>query len=490
MYIPIPNVLVANLIPMGHPIYGCNKVVVTFQGGEPEFCERDTFSIYIKKSNYASEELNQEYKTSSVILGCILLVRAESPVSSYSITGDNNGFEYSSNVISGGAYMPGKEGHRENTDFYTVGSGGHAVSNGRSQGNLEESLRSTSYSGFSPSSHNSAFSTYSTASRDGLATSPYYNTAQSNYDSYTSSSNNGDTSFEAYTQGSDQAGSDFSQFSTTKTKSPTYIRYTDNLSGATNTGSYPELSTDTSSYRGEYTGDSFRGQATHTAGFVDSGDQTYNREPSNLFNSPSNDYSYGKHKDGSYGVAGSTKFMNDVYSLHPETRYVRGSHGGMAHNYGSSMLLSNSASSPFSNIRATPSPYGSGKFSKYNKYLGEYGPTASLNYLTKEQDVDYLLSQYGKGSGKLGSIKESRPSSYSGQPYVGGPSYLSKIVGGYKSKPSFISTYPNSSPVGYTSMANLHSSFSGNSYNDGPLLRRYRSSSYVPGHGSTYSGYF
>ncbi|XP_017789915.1 PREDICTED: uncharacterized protein LOC108572228 [Habropoda laboriosa] len=408
----------------------------------------------------------------------------------YSISGDNNGFEYNSNVISGGTYMPGKEGHRENTDFYAVGSSGHAVSNGRSQGNLEESLRSSSYSGFSPSSHNTGFSSYSTASRDNLATSPYYNAAQSSYDSYTSSSNNGDSSFEAYTQGSDQAGSDFSQFSTSKAKSPTYTRYSDNLPGASSTGSYPELTTDTSSFRGDYSGDSFRSQTTHTAGFVDGGDQSYNREPSNLFNSPSNDYSYGKYKDGAFGVAGSTKFMNDVYSLHPETRYVRGSHGNMGHNYGSSMLLSNSASSPFSSVRASPSPYGSGKFSKYNKYMGEYGPTASLNYLSKEQDVDYLLSQYGKGSGKLASIKDSRPSNYGGQPYVGGPSYLSKLVGGYKSKPSYISSYPSSSPVGYSSMSNLHSSFSGNSYTDGPLLRRYRSSSYVPGHGSTYSGYF
>ena len=161
-------------------------------------------------------------------------------------------------------------------------------------------------------------------------------------------------------------------------------------------------------------------------------------------------------------------------------------------DYPSSMFLSNSGSSPYSNVRgAAAAAYGSGKY-KYNKYLGDYTSTAGLNYLSKEQDLDYLVNNYGKSGGKLATIKEARPSSIASQLYPGGPSsYHSKIVGGYKSKPSIMNLYHSSSPIGYSSMSGLHSSFSGNSYVDGPLLRRYRSSSsYVPGHASTYSGYY
>ncbi|CAL7938984.1 unnamed protein product [Xylocopa violacea] len=429
---------------------------------------------------------------SAVILGCILLARAEPQANSYSIGGENNGFEYNSNII-GGAYMAGKEGHRESTDFYGGGSGGHALTNSRSQGNLEESLRSNSYSGFSPSSsHSATFSSYSTGGRENLASSPYFvnNAAQSNYDSYATTNSNGDSTFDSYTQGSDQVESDFGSIATSKHTKPSYMRYSDNLPGASSTGSYPELGTEGSSFRGEYPTDSFRSHASHGAGYMDSADQTFNREASNLFNSPSSDYSYVKSKDATFGTGGGHKYTSDMYSPHPETRYVRGNHGSMVRDYPSSTFLSNSGSGPYSGIRGTPGAYSSGKFNKYNKYTNDYTPSGGLNYLSKEQqDIDYLLSNYGKGSGKLIAVKEGRPSSYNSQPYLSGPgpSYLSKLIGDYKSKPSFASSYP-SSPPGYPS--SLHSSYSGNSYAEAPLLRRYRSSIYVPRHPSTHSGYY
>ncbi|XP_017763043.1 PREDICTED: uncharacterized protein LOC108552873 [Eufriesea mexicana] len=387
--------------------------------------------------------------------------------------------------------MPGKEGHRENIDFYGGGSNGHSLTNSKSQENLEESLRSSSYSGFSPSSHSTSFSSYSGGSRDNFASSPYFvnNAAQSNYDSYSSGSSNGDSTFDAYNQGSDQVGSDFNQFTANKHKNPSYTRFSDNLPGASSTGSYPELGTE-SSFRGEYSGDSLRSHMSHNAAFMDGADHSLNREASNPFNSPNNDYSYGKPKDTLYGggVGGSNKFMSDAYSLQPETRYVRGNHGNMGRDY-TSMFLSNSGNTPFSNVRGSIGVYGSGKINKYNKYLGDYASSAGLNYLSKEQDADYLFGNYGKGSGKLTLIKDGRPGGYSSQTYLGGPSYVSKIVGGYKSKPSYMSSYPSSSPVGYSSVSGSHNSFS-NSYADGPLLRRYRSSSYAPGHVSTYPGYY
>lgn len=393
--------------------------------------------------------------------------------------------------------MAGKDGHRENTDFYSGGSSGHPLTTSRSQGNLEESLRGSSYSGFSPSSHNAGFTTYSAGNRENLATSPYFmnNAAQSGFDSYASTSANGDSTFETYTQGTDQPSADFTQFSTSKNKSPSYMRFSDGLSGGSSTGSYPELGTtlnaDSSSFRGDYSADPYRSHTQPAASFVDSADQSFNREPANLFNNPSSDYTFSKPKDGVLGMAGSTKFTNDAYSIHPETRYVRGSHGNsMSRDYASSMFLGNSGSSPYSSTRGSPSIYGSGKLSKHNKYMADYTSSGGLNYLSKEQDVDYLFGNYGKGGGKPATIKEARPSSYASQPYLAGPSYLNKIVGSYKSKPTFMSTYPGSSPVAYASMSGLPGSFSGNSYADGPLLRRYRSSSYVPGHGSVYSGYY
>ncbi|XP_024222239.1 putative uncharacterized protein DDB_G0282133 isoform X1 [Bombus impatiens] len=429
---------------------------------------------------------------SAVVLGCILLTHAEPPasVNSYSINGENNGFEYNSNIING-AYIPGKEGHRENMDFYGGGNTGHSLTNSRSQGNLDESLRSSSYNGFSPSSHNTGFSTtYTTAAtHDNLASSSYFpnNAAQSSFDSY-NNNNNADSAFEAYTQGSDQAGSDFNQFSANKHKNPSYMRFSDNISGATSTGSYPETS-EASSFRGDYSGDSFRSHTSQNTGFIDNADPAFNREVSNFFNSPSTDYSYGKHKENTFG--GSNKFMTDIYSMNPDTRYVRGNHGNVGRDYASSMFLANSGqSSPFGNVRGNAGAYGSGKFGKYNKHSGDYTSSAGLNYLSKEQDVDYLLSSYGKGSGKLAVIKEGRPSSYVSQSYLGGPSYLNKIIGSYKSKPSFMNSYHSSSPIGYSSMSGLHGSSSGNSYADSPPLRRYRSNSYIPGHVSPYPGYY
>ncbi|XP_034187896.1 uncharacterized protein LOC117607838 [Osmia lignaria lignaria] len=418
---------------------------------------------------------------SAVILCCVLLARAEPPVTSYSITGDNNGYEYNSNIING-AYIAGKEGHRETADFYSGGNNGHSLTTSRNQGNLEESLRSNSYA-FSPTSHNTGYSEYSGSTRDNLASSPYLvsNPAQSNYETYTSSSVNGDSNFESYTQGTDQASSDFNQFSS-KPKTSAFMRFADSLPGASSTVGYSELGSEGSSFK-EYSGDSFRGH-TSQRGYMD-GDQVFHREPSSSFNSPSHDYSYSQQKDGMFGMGGGSKYVNDIYPFHSDTRYVRGNHGAM----GSPVYVSSSAHSPFSGMRGSSGPYGSGKYSKYNKYMGEYTPGGGLNYLSKDQDVDYLFSHYGKGSGKLVPFKETRPSSYGSQAYVAGPSYINKIIGIHKSKPSYMS-YSNGSPVGYSSMSNLHGSFSGNSYSDNPLLRRYRSSNYVPGHPSIYSGYY
>lgn len=395
------------------------------------------------------------------------------------MTGDNNGYDYNSNTI--------KDGHRENTDFYAGGNNGHST-NSRSQGNLEESLRSNIYNGFSPSSHNSGFQGFSSSARENLGTSSYFTNdpAPSSFENYANSNNNGDSTFEGYAQSNDQSGSDFAQFSNNKHKNSPYMRFSDNLPGASNTGSFSDVSPESSAFR-DYSGDAFKSHAP--GGYMDS-DQTYSREPSNLFNGPSNDYSYGKHKESIFGMGSNNKYTSDAYPLHSETRYVRGNHGNIGREYASPAYLSNSASSSFSGIRGSSSLYNSGKFSKYNKYAGDYASTAGLNYLSKDQDTDYSFSNYGKGSGKLTTFKDGRPSSYSSQAYLGGPSYLNKIATSYKSKPSFMN-YLSSSPVSYPSMSSLHSSFNGNSYTDSPMLRRYRSSSgYVPGHGSTYSGYY
>lgn len=378
--------------------------------------------------------------------------------------------------------MADKEGHRENIDFYGGGNSGHLLTNSRSQGNLEESLTSNSYNGFSPSSHNTDFSTYSnTGNRENLASNSYFanNAAQSSFGSYTSTNSNGDSTFKTYTHGNDQTGSDFNQFSINKHKNLSYMKFSDNLTGATSAGNYPELGTENSSFREDYSGDSFRNHASNDAGFTDSADQIYNREVPNLFNSPNNDYSYGKHKGTTHNIGGNNKFMNDVYSFHPETRYVRGSHGNMGRDYSSSMILSNPGNNPFGNIRGNNGVYG--KLNKYNKYLGDY-ISNGLNYFSKEQDIDYLFGNYGKGNGKLATIKEGRPNSY-----FGGSLYLNKIVGGHKSKSNFMNSYPSTSSIAYPSMPSLHSS---NSYTDNPVLRRYRSNSYVPGHASSYSGYY
>ncbi|XP_076681766.1 uncharacterized protein LOC143375948 [Andrena cerasifolii] len=432
---------------------------------------------------------------SAVILGCISLARGDPPVTTaYSITGDNNGYEFNSNVING-AYMAGKEGHRESTDFYAAGNSGHSLASGRSQGNLEESLRSSSYSGFSPSSHNGGFQAYAGSTRESLAASPYFmnDAAQSSFEGFTSSNSNGDSGFEGFAHGADQAGSEFSQFSNSKPKSSGYMRYADNLPGASSAGSFSDLAPE-GSFR-EFSGDIFKG---HVSDAYMEGDQAFSREPSSLFNSPGSDYPYRKHKEAAFAAGGSNKYTPDVYSVHPDTRYVRGNHGNLGRDYASPVYLPSSASSHLSSIRGGSGPYASGKFSKYNKYLGDYTSNGGLNYVSKDQDVDYALGNYGKG-GKVVALKDSRPSSSYGsqayQTYLGGPSYLNKMSASHKSKPSYVS-YPSSSAMGYPPMSSLHSSYSGNSYSgnsyaDGPMLRRYRSSSgYIPSHSSMYSGYY
>ncbi|XP_076624657.1 uncharacterized protein LOC143343557 [Colletes latitarsis] len=416
---------------------------------------------------------------SSIIFGCILLVHAEPATTKYSIRGDSNGFDYNTNAI--------KDGHRETTDFYAGGNSGHSA-NSRSQGSLEESLRTSTYSGFSPSSHESGFQGFSSSGRENLGTSSYFSSdpAQSSFDGFTTSNGNGDTTFDSYAaQSNDQTGSDFGQFSSNKHKTSAYMRFSDNLPGASTVGSFTGVAPESSAFR-EYSGDAFR---SHASDYTDS-EQAFGREPSNLFNSPANDYSYGKHKEGVFGMGGGNKYATDSYPLHTDMRYVRGNHGTMGRDYASTSYLSTSASSPFGGLRGTSGPYSSGKVNKYNKYVSDYAPSAGLNYLSKDLDADYLFSNYGKGSGKSPALKDSRPSSYGGQAYLGGPSYLNKIAASYKSKPSYMN-YPSSSPIGYPSMSSLHSSFNGNSYADSPILRRYRSSSgYIPGHGSIYSGYY
>ncbi|XP_078039575.1 uncharacterized protein LOC144471420 [Augochlora pura] len=435
----------------------------------------------------------------TVIFGSILLVRAEPPVTSYSITGDN-AFEYNSNII--------KDGHRENTELYSAGTSGHSLSNGRSQTSLEESLRGNSYSGFSQNAHNPGFQGFSSNVRDNLGASSYFmnDPIQSSFESYANANNNnnnGDSTFGGYAQSMDQTGSEFGQamsFSNSKHKSPEYMRFSDNLPGATNTGNFPGLTSESSPFR-DYSTDAFRSHTTATGGYMD-GDQTFTRELPSLLNSPSTDYSYGKHKESVFG-AGNGKYANDVYSLHPETRYVRGSHGNGARDYVSSMYLPMSASSStlLGNLRGTSdvSQYGTvstGKYSKYNKYLGDYALNAGFNYLSKEPEPDYSFGNYGNygnyGKGKATTFKDSRPGSYSAQSYLGdrAPSYSTKSAANYKGKPSYIS-YPGSSSAAYATMPSLHGAYNGNSYADSHMLRRYRSSSgHVPGHGTIYSGYY
>ncbi|XP_076231255.1 uncharacterized protein LOC143177276 [Calliopsis andreniformis] len=390
---------------------------------------------------------------SAVVLGCILLTHAEPPVNRYSMTGDNNGYEFNNNVISG-SYLSGKDSHSQN-----------------------------SFNGFSPSSHHSTFQAYSGGVRDNFGTSPYFmnDPAQSSFESYMNS-NNGDTSFEGYTQSTDQAGSDFSQFSSNKHKNSMFTKYSDSLPGASSVGSFSDIVPESSSFR-EFSGDAFKG---HLSGGYIEGDQAYNREPS-VFSGSANDYSFGKHKESIFGSGSSNKYVNDMFSPHSDTRYMRGSHGSMGRDYGSPIYLTNSASSHLSNLRGSSGLYSPGKYSKSNKYSADYTPSTGLNYLSKDQDTDYLIGAYGKG-GKIAGLKDSRPSSYSSQAYVGGPSYTNKIPASYKSKLN-IMNYSNSPPIGYPSMSSLHSS--ANSYADGPMLRRYRSSSgYVPGHSSIYSSFF
>lgn len=316
------------------------------------------------------------------------------------------------------------------------------------------------------------------------------NGAQSGFDNYASSSSNVDSTLETYTQGSDQPESDFSQFSITKQKSPSYMRFSDSLPGASSIGAYPELNIEgSSSLRGEYPSDGFRSHSSQSSGFMEGSDQTFNRDAASLYSTPGSDYSFGKHKEPAFAMTGGNKYTSETYSPHPDSRYVRGGSHGNVRDYASAMsFLANSGSSPF---RGTASVYGSGKFGKYNKYVNDYAPGAGSNYLSKEQDVDNYFFGKNTGAGKLTAIKDGKPGSYSSQsPYPGhgAPSYLSKLIGGYKSKPSFLSSYPGSSPVGYPSMANLHGGLSGSSYSDSPLMRRYRSSSY--GHPSMYPGYF
>ncbi|XP_014485398.1 PREDICTED: prisilkin-39-like [Dinoponera quadriceps] len=412
---------------------------------------------------------------SAVIICCIVIVNAESSLNSYSLTGDNNGYDYgstdynnadySSTVVANNGYLGSKDSYLNGGNFYNdrdtgyklsnhVGS--HSLINGGNQGNIGSDMAS-SYSKYPTNDHGSDYSGYSKTyeNPDGDSYSLSNHAASNPFKGYSGFTSNVEHGFNAYSGGSVQKDSDFGQYTAGSNSNSQRIPAYSAHNKPTMLENYSEDTADSDVRAQGYHG--FSGISSYSES-----DHIYPPYP------PAGEYPFGKQKDGLYSnLKGGNKY-NDIHSMSTATRYTRGNAGHSSHNHGASSLYL-SSSGPSGHLSKTHGSgvyYSTGKPYKYGyKYSSRYAPNSGITYLTRERDSHY--TPYGKGSGKVIIIKDSRPSyanMYSDSPYIGAP-------GGYRSKSSgFMSAYsssPNFDRYGGTS----------SNYDDGSIIpRRFRAS--------------
>lgn len=397
-------------------------------------------------------------------INCIALQSKYHFVVGYSLTGDSNGYDYSSTVANNG-YLGSKDNYQNGAgSFYGAGDANHKLSNHANshslinvggQGNVGGGDVGNSYSGYSVNNNGNEYAGYSNI-YENSASESYTNTptraASLPLRGYIGG-NNGDSIFNAFSTDSVHKDSDISQYAASSSSSsskriPAYSGYSKPTRVTEN---YPEGSADSS-----------------VQGYQDSSGASSYSESDHIYTSYSpggltSEYSFGKQKNDPLNLKGGNKY-NGVYSILSGTRYTRGNTGHVSYNRDIPSFMSGSPGSHFSKA---PGTYSSGKLSKYgykNLSNSRYAPTSGVTY-TRDRDGYYM--PYSKGSGKIILIKNNSPS-YMGRVYSDEPLYASSN-GGYKSKSGFANGYPASLNFdGYTGSS---------SYDDGPtILRRYRTS--------------
>ncbi|EFN77069.1 prisilkin-39 [Harpegnathos saltator] len=403
----------------------------------------------------------------AVVLCCIVVVSAESPLNGYSLSGDNNGYDYStvdySNAAANNGYFGSKDSYLNAASFYhdrdtghklSNHIGGHSPINGDSQANTGSDLGS-SYSKYSASDHGADYSGYSKTydSTDGDSYSLSNHAAPTAFRGHSGSHNNAEPSFNAYSGGSVHKEPDFGQYAAASGSSsqrlPSYPGYRPIV-----LDNYPDGTAESD----------VRAQGYHGSSGAPSYSESDHVYPPYSPAGPASEYPFGKQKDSLYGsLKGGNKY-NDIHSVPGETRYTRGNAGHSSHNHGvSSPYLSGSGpSGHLSKTHGSGVYYSAGKPYKYGyKYSSRYAPNSGVSYLSRERDSHY--APYGKGSGKVIVIKDSRPSYAS--VYADEPLYM----GGYRSKSG---TFINA--AGYSANFDGYGA-GGGSYDDGPVVpRRYR----------------
>ncbi|XP_020289131.1 probable serine/threonine-protein kinase clkA [Pseudomyrmex gracilis] len=408
----------------------------------------------------------------AVIVCCAIIVNAESPLNSHSYTGDSNGYDYSNTGTNNG-YLGSKDSYQNGGHFYAGGN--HEVSNyvgGQSslinpvdnQGNIE----GDSYSGYSSSNnnHESEYAGYSNTYENSNSDSYILSTRATPTSFRGYSNNNGDSGFKPYPSDSSiYKDSDFgNQYATGSTSvNSKRIPYSAGYSRPTTLKNYHKGSVDSESLQGYH-------DSTDVSSYSEN-DHVYSSYlPDNL----AGEHSFGKQRDGPYGLKSGGKYGN-VYPTPSETRYTRGNTGNVGNVAGHASYnhdIPSYASRPSNYVSKTPGVYiSSGKPNKYygySKYLTRHAPNSGMTYyLSRDRDDYYAPSSYGKSTGKVLIIKNNRPGYDGGHVYNDEPLYSS----GYRSKSGGLVTGYPASPTfdGYNA--------GGNGYDDSSTLtRRYRNS--------------
>lgn len=351
----------------------------------------------------------------------------------YSLTGDNNGYDYSnadysnadySNAVANNGYFGSKDSYVNSGSFYNNRDTGHKLSNhvgshslinGGNQGSIGSDIgngykypvneQADDYSGY--------LKTYENPDSDSHSLSSHATSVP--FKGYSGSNNHAETSFTAYSGGSVHKDSDFGQYAAGSSSNGQRVAPYPGYARPLMLDNYSDSDVRAQGYHGSSGGSS-----------ISESEHAYFPYPSA---GPAGEYPFGKQKDGPYGSSKGGNKYNDIHSVPSETRYTRGNAGHSAHNHGTS--------SPYlpgysSKTHGSGVYYSAGKPYKYgHKYSARHVPNSGGTYLTRERDAGHYAS-YGKGGAKFIIIKDGRRSYASVYPdqsaHVGGTG------GGYRSK--------------------------------------------------------
>lgn len=385
----------------------------------------------------------------------------------YSLTGDNNGYDYSNGVNNNG-YLGSRDNYQNDENFYGATGdvsnklsshiGSHLLINGDNQGGVGSDA-GNGYDKYSANDHGSEYAGYYKGYENPDGGDSYnaaaHSASSAQFGGYSGSNNNGESTFNAYSSGSTHKDSDFGQYaaggSGNNQRLPlSYLGYL-RLAALEN---YPETTADSDVQRYQQQGSS------GAPSYADSNRAYPPYSPNDSTNE------FGKQKNQLYNLKGGNKYR-DIYSAIPtEMRYTRGH--ATSHTRDATPYLPGPASSTHLSKTYGSNVYSSGKPYKYGyKYLSRYGPNSGATYSSRERDGHY--ASYNKGNGKIVLMKDGKLNYFAGGPFYADEPLYAGGSAGYRSKSG-----------GYTSAGGLSNNYdrysgAGNNYDDGlVMLRRYR----------------